>query len=70
MQEKDEWLGPAQLSAVIDTYLASHFSDERPKGPVTLVVYKDENSSRKPFSPSTTTTAVKAQSKVIMSVLT
>jgi hypothetical protein len=63
MQEKDEWLRPAQLSAVIDTYLASHFSDGRPKGPVTPVVYKDENSSRKPLSSSTTTTAVKAESK-------
>jgi hypothetical protein len=63
MQEKDEWLRSAQLSAVIDTYLASHFSDGRPKGPVTPVVYKDENSSRKPFSSSTTTTAVEAESK-------
>jgi hypothetical protein len=64
MQENGEWLRPADLSAVIDTYLASHDSDGRPKGPVTPVVYKYENKgTKKPFSPSSTVSSVRSESK-------
>jgi hypothetical protein len=64
LQENGGRLRPAELSAVIDTCLASHVSDGRPKGPVTLVVYKYENKgSKKPFSPSSTASIVGSEPK-------
>jgi hypothetical protein len=64
MQENCDWSRPAELSAVIDTYLASHDSDGRPKGPITPVVYKYENKgTKKPFSPSSTVSSVRSESK-------
>ena len=63
-QEKDDWLKPTQLSTVIDTYLASHFPDGRPKGTVTPAVYKyEEKGYKKPFSKPFTAVAVKPESK-------
>ena len=60
-QEKNDWLEPAELSAAIDTYLASHFVDGKPKGIVIPAVYNSEGKDYKRF----TTTAAETKPQFV-----